>query len=39
MKELIGQLLSSKFTIVVVSVIAVSLMLTGFEALHPHPHI
>ena len=39
MKELISQILSSKTTVVIVSVVAVALMLTGFEALHPHPHI
>ena len=39
MKELISQILSSKTTVVIVSVVAVSLMLGGFEALHVHPHI
>jgi len=39
MKELVGQILSSKTSVVVISIIAIALMLSGFESLHPHPHI
>jgi len=39
MKELIVQILSSKTTVIIVSVVGISLMLSGFEALHVHPHI
>jgi len=39
MKQIINEILSNKATLMIVALVAIALMLGGFESLHPHPHI
>jgi len=39
MKQIINEILSNKTTLIIISLVAIALMLGGFESLHVHPHI